>query len=418
MRRFLLISYAFPPAGGGGVQRPAKFAKYISRHGWEPVVVCAKNPSAPSQDPSLLADLPPGLEIHRIRTIEPPASLAASLGSDGAPGFRARIKSLATKVLFPDRHVLWLPTALPGALRVARQSKVEAVMVTAPPFSSMLLGARVARSLGLPLVLDFRDEWSGYYAQGFAPGANDAAGGKRVRRAEQRLVNQAVRVIGASAAYGRRFEKLYQGGPDKYVWIPNGYDQDDFPSLSQPDPPRKPGQRLRLLYTGTIFPVTSLEHLWDGLALLSPDERRGLEVEICGRATTGQVLDPGLEGLKVVAPGYLGHSEVVGRMSRADALLLTLADLPGSERVIPGKLFEYLAARHAILALTPPGEAADIVNQCKAGEVIPPGRPQAVADTLRKWLARPPSRLGPPPKAYSRDHLAARLAEVLDQAAP
>ena len=58
MMRVLLVSYAFPPVGGAGVQRIAKLAKYLPRAGIEPWVLTVQNPSVPLHDPSLLADLP------------------------------------------------------------------------------------------------------------------------------------------------------------------------------------------------------------------------------------------------------------------------------------------------------------------------------------------------------------------------
>ena len=48
-------------------------------------------------------------------------------------------------------------------------------------------------------------------------------------------------------------------------------------------------------------------------------------------------------------------------MGSADVLCLLLSSVEGAERVVPAKLFEYLAIRREILAITPQGEAADIV---------------------------------------------------------
>ena len=62
-RRVLLVSYHFPPVGGAGVQRPAKFARYLPDFGWDVSVLQAANPSVPLLDPTLLADLPPDLVI-------------------------------------------------------------------------------------------------------------------------------------------------------------------------------------------------------------------------------------------------------------------------------------------------------------------------------------------------------------------
>lgn len=38
-RKVLFIAYYFPPVAGGGVQRLAKFVKYLPAAGWLPVVL-------------------------------------------------------------------------------------------------------------------------------------------------------------------------------------------------------------------------------------------------------------------------------------------------------------------------------------------------------------------------------------------
>ena len=66
-RRVLLVSYAFPPTGGGGVQRAVKFAKYLPHFGWRPTILTVANPSVPVHDHDLAADLDPHLQIVRAR---------------------------------------------------------------------------------------------------------------------------------------------------------------------------------------------------------------------------------------------------------------------------------------------------------------------------------------------------------------
>ena len=57
-RRVLVVSYHFPPVGGAGVQRVAKFARYLPESGWDVSVLQAANPSVPLRDETLLAELP------------------------------------------------------------------------------------------------------------------------------------------------------------------------------------------------------------------------------------------------------------------------------------------------------------------------------------------------------------------------
>jgi glycosyltransferase involved in cell wall biosynthesis len=366
-------------------------------------------------DPSLARELPPGLIVERLTSWEPRLGQGASGESGASPtrGAKALLKELASGLLFPDRHLLWLATALPGLLRAVRRWRPQAVMVSAPPFSSFLLGWAASRLFGLPLLLDFRDEWSGFYARGFRPGGQGRLWGAAVGALEGALVRASSRVTCASPDYALRFLRLYGGTTDKYLWIPNGYDPADFPvdpPLPEPSPP------LRLIYTGTVMGVTSLRPLWQALALLDETQRRGVVVEVAGRVVEGEPADPGLAGLRVLVHGYLDHPAALARMGAAHALVLSLSSGPGAERVIPGKFYEYLAARRPILGLLPRGRAAALLEACSAGTLADPARPGQAAAVIAGWLERPPTLLPPPPRLFDRRQAAAAFAAALDRA--
>src|SRR5882757_8735363 len=60
MTKVLFVAYHFPPIGGGGVQRAAKFARYVPEHGIELTVLTGPGHSddhwAPD-DPSMLGEV-------------------------------------------------------------------------------------------------------------------------------------------------------------------------------------------------------------------------------------------------------------------------------------------------------------------------------------------------------------------------
>ncbi len=416
MKTVLFVSYAFPPAGGAGVQRALKFVKYLGRHGWRAVVLTPDRPSVPVLDPSLARDLPPGQVVRRLPSLEPSAPQADNSGAGGnGQNALGRLKGLASHLLFPDRNVLWLPTALVGALAAARRHQAQAVLVTAPPFSAFLLGWAVAHLACLPLVLDFRDDWSGFFSKGYS-----AKGGGRlwqalVRATEGFLVDFASRVIGNTPEMTEGLWRRHGGAPDKYVWIPNGFDPDDFADLPRATPAPAGRGPLKILYTGTVFESHPLDDLWAALALLSPQQRRGYQVEIVGRVVAGQVVDPGLEGLQVRVLPYEPHHQVIERMAGADVLLLTLAGLPGLELMVPAKLFEYLAVRRPVLGILPRGAASKIIEATSAGASVEPGQSQELARLLAAWLEAPPPPPAAPPLAFDRRHLAGLLAQTLEQ---
>jgi len=59
MKKVLIITYYWPPAGGPGVQRWLKFVKYLPEHNIQPIVYCPENPSYPTVDYTLSKDVLP-----------------------------------------------------------------------------------------------------------------------------------------------------------------------------------------------------------------------------------------------------------------------------------------------------------------------------------------------------------------------
>ena len=71
MRKVLVITYYWPPAGGPGVQRWLKFVKYLRNFDVEPVVYIPENPTYPIQDATLVNEIPAGITILKHPIIEP-----------------------------------------------------------------------------------------------------------------------------------------------------------------------------------------------------------------------------------------------------------------------------------------------------------------------------------------------------------
>src|SRR4030042_1680779 len=71
VKKILMIAYYYPPVSGGGVQRTSKFAKYLPRFGFTPVVVTVKAPYDYYQDTTLTGDIVPGVKVIRTASLEP-----------------------------------------------------------------------------------------------------------------------------------------------------------------------------------------------------------------------------------------------------------------------------------------------------------------------------------------------------------
>jgi hypothetical protein len=70
----LFIAYAYLPCGGAGVQRTAKFVRYLPDHGWLPTVLTVVPSAYGVLDHSSATEAPPGVEVVRTAHFDPVVS--------------------------------------------------------------------------------------------------------------------------------------------------------------------------------------------------------------------------------------------------------------------------------------------------------------------------------------------------------
>jgi len=419
--RALIVSYAFPPVGGAGVQRVLKLAKYLPAHGVHPTILTVENPSVPVRDPSLPGEMPAGVDVVRVRTLEPSYAAketARAASSDRASTLSSRAKShavkLATKLLVPDPQVLWLPAAQAALLRRLTMGVDDVVFISGPPFSQFWLGAIARLRPRMAVVLDYRDEW-----RMASPSASSPLG----TWLEPRFVRCAHAITTATSAYRadlcKRFSFL---DPQRVHPIPNGYDPEDFPGpLLAPE-----GDRFVLTYMGTTFPLTTARWLLAAVRLLherDPMLATKLQVRFVGRIVASEASHfEGTEALGVERLGYIEHRQALDALASSHAAICILDDEPGAERVYPAKIFEIMHLRKPCLVLAPEGALADLVRSHQLGEVVPPRNVPAIADALARMVQRfvdgaSPTHSSPVDVArFDRRRQAAEFADVMRSA--
>src|SRR5204863_6459637 len=150
--KVLLVTMYFPPAGGGGVQRPLKTATHLPALGIETHVLAPDDPKWLHRDDDLRP--PTQAFVHRARYLGPRARLPSEElhGLEGGERMLAQAKLAYRRALLPDASVTWLPTAVPAAVRLVRREGIDAVITTSPPNSMNLIGAAVKRLTGIPWI--------------------------------------------------------------------------------------------------------------------------------------------------------------------------------------------------------------------------------------------------------------------------
>lgn len=440
-RRVLFVSYLFPPVGGVGVQRAAKFVKYLREFGWEATVLMASNPSVPVIDESLCSDLPDDLIIAKARTWEPEYATkqkladAAATGKSSSRSLTSSARRMARKaaglLLQPDAQVLWIPSALRAGADLLRRLPHRAIFATAPPFSNFLLGTMLKKRSGLPLILDYRDEWD-HITQHLENAQRDWFSRTVQDRMQRSILRQADAIVATTrGSTARLLARARQAGSQAHAHcIYNGYDPVDFErGASTPAPVGNRGSRFRLVYTGTLWNLTSVAPLVAAIERLrqkSPDMLERLELVFVGRKKEAQrelLARIAAAGCSLQDADFCHHQQAIDLMLSADGLCLLQSDVPGVDRIVNAKLFEYLAAGKPVLAIAPDGEMPELVRRFHPeGHFLP-----ADTDGIANWMVNRVQELGRQPAGspiasrnsavaeFDRRHGAKRLAELLDR---
>ena len=365
MRKVLMIAHQFPPVGGSGVQRSAKFAKYLPLFGWEPVVLTRDDSKMTLRDTSLLEELPENIEI--IRT--PACDLTV------LPSLLNKVgKFIAWKLLIPDGEVLWMRKALPQALKRVSKGDIEAVYTTSYPYSDHLLGLELKKSFpGIPWIADFRDEWTNNPYLLDNPHMPYRM--KKEKEMEREVLTRADALITNTPIMKENFVRLNPGMDleKRMVVIPNGYDSDDFMDIRQTD---KNNSRFTLTYTGALYGRRKPDKIIEAIGKLVSDgiiDKNKIRIRFIGsfkpEVLKNLIERNGLDGA-VELVNYMEHQQCIVEMVKSDAMLLIEGGGPGSEAFYTGKIFEYIQTSNPILAVIPAkGAAADIIRRTGTGIV-------------------------------------------------
>ena len=378
MKRVLIISYYWPPAGGSGVQRWVKFTKYFPALGWQPVIYTPDNPEMIATDTALGKEVPPGTEIIRRKIFEPYGLYRKLRGGrkagaaevnpihGGKLSLGARLSLfIRGNVFIPDPRCLWIRPSVRFLRKYLRAHPVDAIISTGPPHSMHLIARGVARATGIPWVADFRDAWTKmfYYKHLHLTRWADAL----QHRQERSVLDEATRVVSVSPREQRDFQAMTA---NKVYLITNGYDPEDYAAPVSPD------GYFNLVHTGLFSSDGDSPVLWRLLAgkrAADPAFSAALRIRFSGKTDAGvraSIRAAGLEDC-FVDKGYCPHPAAVAEQRQASVLLISLRREPEYASALPGKLFEYLAARRPVLGIGQPGSVmAEVVRDAGAGAVF------------------------------------------------
>jgi len=319
VKKLLVISWAMPPMVFPRSIQVARTLMALDRLGWKSTVLCVDRINVPDETP-----VDPELERlygASYRIVPVSVDIGIDKQSDASQD-------------------IWIRPAVRAAADLLRGEQYSAILTFAQPWVDHLVGLKLQTRFRLPWIAHFSDPWvdSLYYT------TVDPKMLKKWRRQERMVIAHADAVVFTNeAARDLVMRKYPREWHHKTRIVPHGYD----PCLISPVTKSiRRTQRLRMIYTGSLYKERSVQSLLDAIAGLSSEMelKDRLELAIIGpteKMYPEKAKEMGLEDI-VTFPGRMSYMESLRAIARADVPVVIEAPNAEPNPFLPSKLVDYL----------------------------------------------------------------------------
>jgi len=424
LKKVLIITYYWPPAGGPGVQRWLKFAKYLPEFGVEPIVYIPSNPTYPILDEALSKDVSPSLTVLSKKIVEPynfasflskkkvKKMSAGIIPNSGKQTFREKIALWVRGNFFiPDARIFWVRPSVKYLESYIRENVIDTIITTGPPHSLHLIGLELQKRLNVKWFADFRDPWTtiGYQKDLKLSRFSE----RKHKKMERKVLLSADHIVVTSQTTKSDFSRIT---PKPIEVITNGFDIEQVERVEL-------DRKFSLAHIGSLLSERNPLFLWQVLSEIVqeiPGFSDHFELKLIGTLSPEVIESIHLYQLDdfVNDVGYVSHDQAVAYQRSSQVLLLVEINSLHTKSIIPGKLFEYMVSGRPIVAIGPNGsDIADIIERTNTGVFIDYGGRELLKRTiLSHYASFLDGNLNVSPtglQQYSRKNLTQKLAELL-----
>lgn len=356
MQKVLIIAYFYPPCNLTASARPAAWAKYLTKFGYNPIVV-TRNWDVPINKPSDIsktsgeAEQKVENEQSTVYYMPYKATLKDKIyAQHGDSKYRLLRKALSFfEVVFQNFFMSVVPfnNIYHKAVKLIETTPgLDKVVITANPFVSFFIGYRLKQKFPrIKWVADYRDDWS---TSDINVRENKLADFvfKLENHSEKKWVGTASVVTTISPFYAQKIQQ-YTGV--KAFTLLNGYTEDDMAKVAD----TSAANQLVITYNGTLYPTQNIEPFLAGFKKA---------VNHYGTQLQFKLYFPGLAFYKEQAQrvrdnmkGYEQTLEITERIPRAQVFEIQnkshaflMVSHNGIKGIPSSKLYEYLCFKKPV----------------------------------------------------------------------
>jgi len=374
MKRVLILTYYWPPAGGPGVQRWLKFVKYLEGFGWKAHILTVKDGTYSALDQDLEKEVPANITVYKTKSSDPFRFYNMLKGKkDGSVSValinidkkRSVVDRLAMYIrsnfFIPDARKGWKKYACKAAFKIIASENIDLIVSTGPPHSTHLSGLKIKHKIDIPWLADLRDPWTTVYYNDMLPRSG------RTKRIDKKLEDAVLKHADAVTVVSPGMQEEFADRNTHVNVVMNGFDMADM--VSGKEEKESAGEsEFSLVYTGNFKPNQHVPTIWDGICeLIREDEgfAKDFKLRFVGNVDSSvpeYFESKGVSGnLDLVS--YVPHAEATRIMTSSSTLLFVVPQSGNNKLIITGKLFEYLASGRPVISVGPvDGDAAAILK--------------------------------------------------------
>ncbi|WP_256380993.1 glycosyltransferase family 4 protein [Corynebacterium sp. HMSC034A01] len=272
----------------------------------------------------------------------------------------------------------------------------DLVIGTVPALPTAVAAYLVGRLFKRPYIIDLRDAWPDLlnYSSSWNAGTGRKSIRERLlRRGPLQLVSKLTHlslqfcyerstamILTSDHLKQRLSERMNGNRPGRKPYLATI--RNVFPPQSVPErkEARLSGDKLRILYAGTLGRAQQLSNAVEAVRIANA-KGCAVELHLVGAGATSAALRSMIKGTGLPVQIYrrLGAGEIADHYEWADTALVHLADWEPLKAAVPSKTFELVQLGIHISGAIQ-GEAADIIRNLQAGDVVPPNDPEALAE--------------------------------------